>query len=286
MTRFRSLLLLVPALGLSACAGPGGPAAEPESAPRKLVSPYRVNDPSAEAITPATVYEHERFWPYRVGMAEVWQPAQMPNGFDRPLREKQQGVLIRVEPSGDPRVDFGSWGKYTVPLEKTDLVERANEIREGLRDKWGPNFVYAIQARMLDSTGDRATSVDLGLLDGRDAFLCVFVDFEDPAFEALAQALAPLATREDLLTILFPLGRHGDGTVFRRLQELDWKVPYVWDHLAEGYTRSLIGEPPLPPTVLLQSPEGRLLLQDTFDPESPDVLVEALAKSIEVVTAD
>ena len=54
------------------------------------------------------------------------------------------GVLIRVEAPGVARVDFGRDGLHEVPVVKTDLVERANQIRRGEAEKLAPNFLLAI----------------------------------------------------------------------------------------------------------------------------------------------
>ena len=64
-------------------------------------------------------------------------------GRDAPLRSKQTGVLIRVEPGG-ARLDFGSRGKYLVPISKTDLYKVYLSLL-GLAG--GNNFVGALASQ-------------------------------------------------------------------------------------------------------------------------------------------
>jgi len=268
--RVAAALIAIP-LVLAACGSRRPQAPEPAEPEVRLFAPYRVHDASAPEVTAANLLESERFWPYRVQLREPWPVP----GLERPLSTKRAGVLIRVEPSGDPRVDFGAFGKYEIPLEKTDLLDRANQIRLGKRDKWGPNFVYAIRDRLLDPGEERLEPVDRDELADHAGFVSVHVDPTAPDFEAIVRALEPVG-REDVLTILFPLGNPSDPATAEKLRKLGWRVPFVRGYLAEGYTRSLVYDMDDLPTVMLQSPEGRLLFHGPLAPEAGPQLAQAL----------
>ena len=210
-------------------------------------------------ITAANLLEQERWWPYRASLTEDWSPKE---GVT--LKSGTQGVVIRVEPGGLARVDFSSDGKYSVPVAKTDLVQNANRIRRGELEKTMPNFTYAITSRLLDSASDAPGPLKPQGSQPRPGFLCVFANPSDKDFPALAAALAPLQDRHDVLTILFPVGDHKDREVRDRLRALNWRVPYLYNHLSEVYAVTLINPEDPIPSVLLQTDEGRVILNEPF----------------------
>lgn len=226
----------------------------------------------SEPVTAVNLLASERFWPYRVALTE-----RLPvPGRAEPLAAGTTGVLIRVEPSGLPRVDFGGAGKYELPLATTDLLERANRIRRGELAKEEPNFVHAIKARMLDSASETLRTLPMDVASARQRFLCVFADPDGEGFAALAGALAPLREREDLMTIFLPQGQHGDASVRDRLRALGWTVPFLPDFLSEPYTRTLLAEMAPMPYVLLHTSEGRVIFQGPWSVESFEALRAAL----------
>ena len=229
--------------------------------------------PAEHAVTEANLLESERHWPYRVALTAPW-PAE--TAREDALPPGLTGVLIRVEESGLSRIDFGKWGKHEVPVGRTDLVARANRIRAGEEKKAAPNFVHAIASRMLDSASAEPRPLPVEESATRRGFLCVFADPSDAGFEALARELAPLRERDGVMTIFFPLGRHADGAVRGRLRSLDWPVPYLFDFLSEPYTRTLLAEGTPMPYVMLQTSEGRVILQKRFVPEIANELESAL----------
>src|SRR5688572_1734856 len=117
----RAHLILSLALASFACAGPG-------------TTISRVEEP----VTADNLIEKERYWPYRVALVEAVpsSPEPLPRGFT--------GVLVRVEPDGALRIDFGARGKLSLPIDRTDVIERANRIRIGSLAKEERNFVHAI----------------------------------------------------------------------------------------------------------------------------------------------
>lgn len=227
---------------------------------------------AAPAVTQANLLENDRYWPYHVSLVEAWAPAM---GV-RPLRPKTQGVLIRVEGSGLARIDFGRDGRFDVPVASTDLIERANRIRLGAEEKTLPNFVLALAPRLIDSSGELPRTYPLERSLAARCFLTVFVDPASPAFAAIAKALAPLAGRSDLLTMVVPQGEHSDVSVREKLRANQWPVPFVYDHLAEAYTRTLIDPERALPALALQTPDGRLLFETSWSAQAPSDLRAAL----------
>jgi hypothetical protein len=175
------------------------------------------------------------------------------------------GVLIRVEASGAARIDFGRDGLHEVPIAKTDLVERANRIRTGELAKLAPNFLLAIGPRLVDSAGDALRPLPYASVAEQRGFLCVFADPGAKKFAALAAALAPL-----------PQGEHPDARVREQLRSLGWTIPFVYDHLAEAYTRSLLDADVALPAVVLQTREGRVLFQSEWKAGVASTLEAAL----------
>jgi hypothetical protein len=233
-----------------------------------LVTAPAADDPAAVAVTEENLLSQERFWPYRVALTAPWPQGRLPAGMT--------GVLIRIEESGLPRIDFGRDGKHEVPVARTDLIERANRIRTGELAKPEPNFVHAIKSRMLDSASESLRRLPPGESEDREGFLCVFADPTSEEFGGMAAALASLGERREVLTILFPQGRHPDADVREKLRSLGWTVPFLHGFLAEPYTATLL-EPGVPmPQVLLQTNEGRVLVQGPWKPDLAPALRAAM----------
>jgi hypothetical protein len=269
---------LVLALALAALPGRGG--AEPPQSAGDLPD-YDASSAAAAVVTAANLLESERFWPYQVGLPQPWAPRD----GAAPLPAGASGVLIRVEEGGFARIDFGRDGLHRVPVAATDLVERANRVRRGELDKMAPNYVLAIGPRLVDAASDPPRAFSFRDVTEQRAFLSVFADPRSADFEALARGLAPLRQRAGLLTILFPQGDQPDPEVWKRLRALGWPVPYVPDHLADAYTRSLLPEDAAPPRLLLQSPEGRVLFAGVATPAILPELAAAVDGALPAATA-
>jgi hypothetical protein len=161
-----------------------------------------------------------------------------------------------------------------------DLVERANRVRLGQLTKNSPNFVLAIGPRLVDSGDAVMHTYDYGKTGRQSAFLTVFADPWADGFAALAEALAPLAERPGLLTILFPQAGRADAEVHAKLRSLKWPVPFVFSYLSEPYTRSLMSEPLRAPAIQLQTPEGRVLFQSSWNNDAMAELSGAIDASL------
>ena len=223
---------------------------------------YDVAEPNAPEITQQNLLASERFWPYRVTLVEAWQPP----GQKKPLRKGDAGVLVRIEKSGVARIDFGGEGVIDTPVGRTDLLQNANRIRTGQLDKMAPNFLMAIGPRLVDSREESPRGMSADDLLPYQGYLCVFADVNAEGFDELARALTPLNGLRGVATVLFPQSRSGDAAISKRLRALEWKVPFVFDYLSEGYTDSLVGAHPALPMILLQTSEGRVVFQGRWQP--------------------
>lgn len=218
---------------------------------------HHAEEPAAAAVTEQNLLVSERFWPYQLAATEALPPV----ADGQPVQAGDVGVLIRVEAPGVARVDFGRDGLREIPVAQTDLVERANRIRAGELAKLAPNFLLAIGPRLVDSAADALRPLPYAAVAEQRGFLCVFADPGSNSFAALAAALAPLQQRHGVAMILLPQGGHPDARVREQLRALRWTVPFVYDHLAEAYTRSLLDAEHKLPAVMLQTREGRVLYQ-------------------------
>jgi hypothetical protein len=275
--RFRvSLVAAFAGVVLAAGAHAAEPAPPSEPAdvfPADVAAPvYVAADPSAPEVTAKTVFAQERFWPYHVDLSRSWKG----EGFASEVPVGTRGVLVRMEDAERARIDFGRHGVGTVPIDRTDLVARANSVRLGTGAKPLPNFVEALGPRLLASSLESPRPYPVAAVFMHAAFVCVFADVAAPSFEEIARALVPLR-RSDVLTIVLPQGRPSDVAVFERLRALAWRVPFVFQHLAEPYTASLAGPSPTLPLVTLQTPNGRLLFSERWG----DSVAAALGKRIE-----
>jgi hypothetical protein len=236
------------------------------------LEPYRASNSMAVAITQDTLLSNDRFWPTMATLRESIRPesaaTELPAGLS--------GVLIRVESSKLARIDFGRDGLFEIPVEKTDLVEASNAVRLGSLSKTAPNFALAIGPRLVDTSSKHPRSYSFQEASRKRGFISVFVDPETAEFGEIARALGPLAHHEGVLTVVFPQARRPDPTVYAKLVELDWQVPFVLAHLSEPYTRILLGKGIKPPSIALQTADGRLLFESGWGPRARESLSEAL----------
>jgi hypothetical protein len=212
-----------------------------------------VADPSAETVTHANALASERFWPYQVKLSQGWSAPSGPH-----LAPGTTGVLIRVEPAGNLRVDFGRDGLHTLPLGFTDFLARANNVRLGADTKVAPNLTYAIAPRLIDAQSELPRRLPFEQSFETTGYLAVFARTEGPSLEALAQSLAPvIAPHPHVRLVLFPDGNVPDPELHARLHGAGWAGAFLMDHLAEAYARTLVDDEEI--AVALFSAEGRTL---------------------------
>ena len=233
---------------------------------------YRAQEPRAESVTAETLLSNERFWPYQVALTKA-RPASA-GGPALPVGSL--GVLIRVEEGGQARLDFGRDGLREIPVGDTDLVERSNLVRRGELEKIAANFVLAIGPRLVDSSAPVMHALSLETAAEKPGFVCVFADPSAESFSEIAKKLAPLAERHGVTTILFPQGRLSDAALREKLRSLEWTVPFLFDHLSEAYTRTLLPSGLKPPAVILLTKEGRVLFESAWREDPVPELTTAL----------
>lgn len=269
MGRVRSRILGAALAAGLASASAASPSAGPLGG---LLASYDAADPHAPPVEAGSLLESDRFWPYRTGLTRTWSPEPAVPG----LPAGAIGVLVRVEPGGLARIDFGRDGIHRVPVEATDLVARAERVRRGEHPKVAPNLVHAVGPRLGDAAAEEPAPFRFERAGAVRRVLSVYADPSAPGFEVLARELAPLRDRAGLLTVLFPQGSHPDLAVRARLRELGWPVPFVLDHMAEAYTRSQLDAEATLPAVQLQTPDGRLLFSAAWRPGIAGSLAGAL----------
>ena len=217
-------------------------------------------------ITAVSVYTHEEAWPAIVAMTKAWQPPGPGPGASSPLVPPVPGALIRGEPNGRVRIDFGRHGKHDIPFEYTDLVERANRTRRGELAKQAPNFLLQIGTRLVDSSMSEPRPVDLRELLEAEAFLCIFADPRGRDFAVFAKQLAAFEGENGVRTVFFPQSVAREDTEYlrERMGALFWQVPFTYPRAAPSYTRQLLGELPEGPYALLVSPHGKVLYRSAL----------------------
>jgi hypothetical protein len=211
------------------------------------------------AITQANVYEKERYWPSIVGLTREW----LPPGETTPLQAQYRGVLVRVEADGRVRTDFGRHGKHDVPMDHTDLVQRANEVRAGTLPKLAHNFVLRVGNSLVDSSHERMRPTTIDGFAGASGYLSIFADPRAEDFPILAKQLAALEGVNGVRTVFFPqsMAQKDLEFIFERLKTLSWQVAFMYPHLSGNYTLSLLGEIPERPRAQLVSPDGRKIYE-------------------------
>lgn len=274
-TSFLAATLAVALLG-AGCAGDGDEA-DTTTATRGAAAtderPAGEGDASAAPLTLANLHDHEQDWPNVVKLVRAWTPP----GESEPVPANARGVLVRVDREGNPRVDFGRHGKYDVPADATDLLERANRVRDGGEFKNRPNFLRQVGNRMVHPTADPMRALKSPEFAGKDAYLCVFADPTDAAFPGIARRLAEATADRNVMVVLFPeaLGRDDVIVVRKRLAELDWPVPYMYPHLVEDYRQALLGYEVELPTLVVVTAHGRLLFRGPLDERLDEIALEA-----------
>ncbi len=216
--------------------------------------------PAAEPqgkITPENILESERYWPEIVALTESW----LPPGSEKPLKKSYRGALIRVDEQGRARIDFGRHGKYDVPIEFTDLIDRANQVESGALYKMAPNFVSHFGTLFLHPSTPEMVPYPTAELAKAQRFLCLFANPRDPGFEKLARALAKLSDPPGLQMLLFPLSMKQAELedVKDTLKRVSWPVPFAYPEAAEMHALALLGDVPTSAEALLVTAEGRLL---------------------------
>lgn len=254
----------------------GAPVASAELESAGEAPAYDSVEADAPPVTAATLLENEKFWPLRVTLTE---PAALKPPPMAPTPVGRTGVLVRVVSPEVVRVDFGRDGRAEIALAATDVVARANDVRTGKLRKGAPNLLSIMGSQIVDARD--LNPITFADASGFDGFLCVFADPKVDEFDALADSLRGLRQNPRVLTTLFAEGDHPPRTLASQLHERDWIVKFVFDHMAEGLARALMPEGAEMPTVLLLSPEGRVLFHQDWRASDAVGLATALQAAVD-----
>ena len=214
--------------------------------------------PSTDATSPITyenLYANEADWPYHVELTGSWKP----EGFEGEQFGWGIGVLVRVEESGDLRIDFGRFGQYVVPANETNVIREANRIARGEHNKGEANFVLAVVNKMVDPSTEPARYMKPRHVVDVNAYLLVAADPGSEHFAELVAALRPFHDRPDVMPVLLPQGGHRDADILAMCRAAGWTDPLIFGRYSPGYTQSILGDDLLLPSLLLQTPEGRVI---------------------------
>jgi hypothetical protein len=256
-------LLLATAL---ACVHGTDPSADADLPPDGAQAKVQPGD-----ITPDTIFEHERYWPYRIKLSEAWRP----ESGERAFRVGTPGVLIRLIDADTALVDFAGLGVHEVPVSSTDIVESARGIVSGRVHHYGPNLLVALGPRLVDTRGEEPVAMRPEFMQQR-LILLVFADPGDDRFDALAQELSSLPEAPAFSAVLLPQGGSSSQEVFERMREAGWPAPFLQPRLSPGYSEGLLPEGLALPAVTLNTRNGRLLYQDRWEAGAIDRIRSAL----------
>ena len=216
-------------------------------------------DPSPRVITSENLFQNERYWPYHVILEEAWKPRGF-QGESFAWEQGTVGVLVRVEPGGLLRVDFGRFGVHEVPISATTVLERANQIQRGERSKAAPNFVVAVIRRCLSLEGSPPQYWTAASVAEVDRFVLVAGEPGSESLRRRLKKLTPLAEDKGTAFVLLPHGSHRmDPAVIEKARSDGWPGCVVHSRFSDAYRHSIFGEDAERTAAIIQTPEGRIL---------------------------
>ena len=238
---------------------------------------------STGTITRENILENERYWPDIVAMVEPWTAPDS----ERLIKQGYRGALIRVDELGRTRIAFGRHGNHDIPLELTDLISRANDVKAGSRYKIAPNFLAQFGTQFVHPSSEEMIPYPLLELARSNRFLCIFANPRGEGFAELARQLSSLGSSPGVQMLFFPLAMKRDETQVARdlLKAASLPTPFAYPEAAEVHARTLLGEVPTAAYALLVSSEGRLLHRMGLANEGElEALRAALASSVPKAT--
>lgn len=217
-------------------------------------------DPALEPVTYENLYEREAYWPPNVLLTETWKP----EGLEGEGQVYGAGTLIRVEPSGNLWVRFPKrFGTLRVPANITNVVAEANRVRQGELRKALPNFVMLAGNKMVvPGTNEYLSPYAYGRVE---RYLLVAVDPMSERFAEIASGLESIRGEDGVLPVLFPQGSLHNDQVTARCNEVGWKDPFLFSQFVQGFTAAYFGDDLVPPKLILQTPNGRLLAESKWE---------------------
>lgn len=238
----------------------------PVFAVEKKAFTYEGYDPSEIAADPvdATNWRASaRFWPYSVALLESDK-----SGSETVTPSGLEGVVVYLTSSGQLRLDLGRDGVRTVPLEATDFLVRANEIRRGERTKLAPNFILAYGNRLLDLSSNRIRALRIDDLAESRIFIALLANPHDPRLSEWSEALLELTgAYGGVVAIFYPLPDPAVESTggLKRLHDSAWPGYVMMQQYVLPYRLSLWDGDLAEPLLMVMSPEKFLF----FAKENP-----------------
>lgn len=224
---------------------------------------------AAPSLTDSAVYDNSALWPQRAALTADFDTID--SDASRTIPSGREAVLIRLEP-GEPihaLLDFGRLGLHSVPLAQTDVLTRAEKIKNGDEEKEIPNWTMMIGrgfSKLNHGTGQGGSSVPLSDLEGIKRFLIVYLDSDVEAMQATGELLdqyAEIFEANSILPVIFGIGRFptiGEAPYMRTLRE-NGLEPYIFivPHVSAPYARSMAHGISKGPGIILVDTEGKTL---------------------------
>jgi hypothetical protein len=229
---------------------------------------------ASDEVTLSNLADREAEWPYQVRLVKAWKPTGYEGEFG--WGEGTTGTILRIEPPARLRVDFGRFGKVWVPADATDVVARANQVRIGEIQKFGPNLAAALNHRLLDPSERSLAEYREDLfVKPRQVYVVIFADPIASSFGEIAKASHEWAKIPGSLVVLVALGQVDDAHVYKACYDAGWKGVFLMDRFAPAYAEGYL-EPSDPrPAVHVMSPEGRLIFGSSWSKPAASRIAEA-----------
>lgn len=208
-------------------------------------------------ITAEALYLQDELWPYRVYLTRAWAPEG-----GEPIRQPV-GVLLRVVDSETVRVDFGHHGIYELPIDATDVVERAREIRVKGKEFTAGNLTYAVGGALGDPTSEEPAPYDRPRVALRDLLL-VAAPLDPELLRAMAKPFSEIDGGEGVRVIFLAQGASRNEEIHAALRAAGWTPPYLFDRYVRSITEGSLGPNPPIPGVGLFTPNGRVLHEEAW----------------------
>ncbi len=196
-------------------------------------------------------------WPERVGLRE---PLSLPDG--KLISNRFPGMLIRVEGS-DVLIDFGRDGRRRLPVEATDIIERATDIKANGRKDFWPNFWQEIGPRLV--FGREGVWSGVPPEEFLEAYLVAVIYTDVAAFDqegapAAIVQFCRAAMADGVYPIFFPL----NTDLLERLDETWMGIAMPTPHFLAPMLGSLWHSPSRPFEVVVVDPFGKLELRSAM----------------------
>lgn len=225
----------------------------------------------------AWLYENHTLWPLKV---HATRDIEVPDGR---VPARTRGTLVRIEPDGTARVDFGRSGIQNVPVTKTDILAQAHAIRDGDQDPDRPNFVMLMGTRLGRTDLEYIQAYPYDQFTSHDLFLILYLEglmeFDEELAESFRKVVS-LSQEHGVLPFVHTTVPTKGLLLAHLLQvKLETPIPYVVGHLQEPMARVMGHNPHNMPMAVLVNEYGKVLAKAHF-PDDPEAAVETIRQAI------